>query len=72
MNQDRQFSLGTLVITLLVGATAGALLVVLRTPVIKVKPLNPWKTRPRDEHRGVEAAARDEQGLLADWKEPGC
>lgn len=73
MNSRSHASMGPLLLGLMVGAAAGALLLLLNTNRADLERERRVKARARWTKRGSEAVAEDSEGFMEDWKsqQPG-
>lgn len=68
MNPRCDASLGPLMLSLLVGAAAGALLVLINTNKPDLERERRGRALARCAKRGSDAVAEDSEGFMADWK----
>ena len=73
MNPRNDANIGPLLLSLVVGAAAGALLVLLNTNKPDLERERQAKALARCAKRGSEAVAEDSEGFMEDWqaRQPG-
>ena len=69
MNQSNDLPMGPMLLSLLIGAAAGALLISLNTHKNSIELRRQAKALARSSNRGAAAVAEDIDGLMDDWKE---
>jgi hypothetical protein len=68
MNSRSNASMGPLLLSLMLGAAAGALLVLLNTNKPALERERRAKALARWTKRGSEAVAEDSEGFMEDWR----